>query len=56
MDMSGSPATSTGKAWVGAADGLPHQSDSEFKVSGYAWNSHIVYEYNVDIKVEKPIP
>ena len=56
MDMSGSPATSTGKKWVGAADGLPHQIDSVLKVSVYEQKSHIVYEYNVDIKVEKPIP
>ena len=54
ITTSGQNYTGTGKAWVGAADGLVHQNDSEFKVSGYGWKSHIVYEYNVDVKVEKP--
>ena len=48
------PDTGTANLWIGAADGLPHQSDSEFKVATYANKSHIVYEYNGDIKVEKP--
>ncbi len=55
MDLSGHSYTGTGKAWVGAADGLPHQNDSEFNFSGYGQKSHIVYEYNVDVKVEKPV-
>lgn len=46
----------TGKAWIGAADGLPHQIDSEFNVGGFNQKSHIVYEYNVDLKIEQPIP
>ena len=54
MNLSGKNYTGTGKAWVGAADGLPHKNDSEFKVGGYGWTSHIVYEYNVDVKIEKP--
>ena len=54
INTSGQNYTGTGKAWVGAADGLVHQNDSEFKVSGYTQKSQIVYEYNVDIKVEKP--
>ena len=53
--MAGQNYTGTGKVWIGAADGLPHQSDSEFKVATYANKSHIVYEYNADIKVEKPL-
>ena len=55
MNLSGNNYTGTGKAWVGA-DGLPHQNDSVFKFSSYEQKSHIVYEYNVNIKVEKPIP
>src|SRR6266849_4611348 len=52
--MDGQNYTDTGKVWIGAADGLPHQSDSEFKVPNYQNKSHLVYEYNADIKVEKP--
>jgi hypothetical protein len=52
--MAGQNYTGTGKVWIGAADGLPHQSDSEFKVATYGNKSHIVYEYNLDFKVEKP--
>lgn len=55
MNVSGNTYTGKGKAWVGAADGLPHQNDSVFKFSSYEQKSHIVYEYNVNIKVEKPI-
>ena len=54
--MAGQSYTGTGKLWIGAADGLPNQSDSEFKVATYANKSHIVYEYNADIKVEQPTP
>ena len=53
--MTGLSDAGTGKLWLGAADGLPHQSDSEFKVAAYKNKSHIVYEYSGDIKVEKPI-
>ena len=57
MKMSGQNFAGTGKAWVGAADGLPHQIDSELSMKGYfTQKSHIVYEYNVPIKVEKPVP
>ena len=52
----GKDAVGTGKAWIGAADGLPHQMDSELKTGGYDQKSHIVYEYNIDAKIEKPIP
>ncbi len=52
--MAGQNYNGTGKVWIGAADGLPRQSDSEFKVATYAHKSHIVYEYNADFKVEKP--
>ncbi|MCM3874052.1 MAG: hypothetical protein ND895_25470 [Pyrinomonadaceae bacterium] len=52
--LSGQIYVGTGKAWIGAADGLPHQNDSEFKVATYGQKSHIVYEYNVSIKIEKP--
>lgn len=52
-NLGGHDYTGTGKAWIGA-DGLPYQSDSDFKVATYAHKSHIVYEYNVDVKVERP--
>jgi hypothetical protein len=52
--VAGQNYTGTGKVWIGAADGLPHQSDSEFNVANYQNKSHLVYEYNVDFKVEKP--
>jgi len=53
--MGGSNWTGTAKFWIGAADGLPHQSDSDFKVANsFGGKSHIVYEYGVDFKIEKP--
>jgi hypothetical protein len=53
--MGGSNWTGTLKIWIGAADGLPHQSDSDFKVANsFGGKSHIVYEYGVDVKIEKP--
>ena len=55
-NLSGQSYVGTGKAWIAAADGLPRQNDTEFKVATYAQKSHIVYEFNVDVKVEKPIP
>ena len=54
-NLGGQSYTGTGKAWISAVDGLPRQSDSEFKVSTYANKSHIVYDYNVNVKVEKPV-
>lgn len=50
------PSTATGKTWIGLADGLPHQVDGDWKVASYDTRSHIVYEYNVNIHVEKPVP
>src|SRR5882672_2998272 len=35
-NLGGQSYTGTGKAWIAAADGLPRQSDSEFKVATYA--------------------
>jgi hypothetical protein len=55
-NLSGQSYAGNGKLWIGAANGLPHQNDSEFKVATYGQKSHIVYEYEVDIKVEKPVP
>jgi len=53
--MGGQNWTGTAKIWIGAADGLPHQSDSDFKVANsFGGKSHIVYEYNVNIKVDPP--
>ena len=54
MDVSGQKWAGTGKAWIGSSDGLPHQLDSEMTVSSYKQKSHITYEYNIDLKVEKP--
>jgi hypothetical protein len=53
-NLGGQHYAGTGKAWIGAADGLPHQNDSEFNFGGYAQKSHLVYEYNLNIKVEPP--
>jgi len=56
FNVSNQPSTSIGKVWIGSADGLPHQWDGDWKVANYDTKSHIVYEYNVDIKIEKPGP
>ena len=56
FNVSNQPSTSIGKVWIGLADGLPHQWDGDWKVANYDTKSHIVYEYNVDIKIEKPGP
>src|SRR2546425_4936206 len=54
--MGGQNWTGTAKIWIGAADGLPHQSDSDFKVANsFGGKSHIVYEYGGKIKVEPPV-
>lgn len=52
--ISGQSYTGTGKVWIGAADGLPHQSDSQFKVATYENKLHMIYEYNLDFKIEPP--
>ena len=52
--MGGQKWIGAGKFWIGAADGLLHQSDSDFEIGAFGGKSHIVYEYNVNIKVEKP--
>ena len=49
-------STATSKTWIGLADGRPHQVDGDWKVATYSTKSHIVYEYNVDIHVDKPVP
>ena len=54
FNVSNQPSTTIGKVWIGLADGLPHQWDGDWKVANYDTKSHLVYEYNVDIKVEKP--
>ena len=54
--MSGQNWTGTAKICIGAADGLPHQTDSDFKVANsFGGKSHIVYEYGGNIKVEPPV-
>jgi hypothetical protein len=52
--MAGQKWLGIAKVWIGTADGLPHQSDSEYKVANYGGKSHLVYEYNANIKVEPP--
>ena len=53
--MGGQKWAGTAKVWIGAADGLIHQSDSEFHASNYGTKSHTVYEYDVNVKVEPPL-
>ena len=55
MDVGGKNYNGSGKAWVGVKDGLPHQTDGEFKAGTLNWTFHIVYEYDVNVKVEKPM-
>jgi len=45
----------TGKTYVRASDGLPLQSDSEFKYQNVESKSHVGYEYNADVKIEAPM-
>ncbi|MEP6819859.1 MAG: hypothetical protein ABJA18_10020 [bacterium] len=52
--LGGQSLAGTAKVWIGADDGLIHQSDSDSRISTYANKSHIIYEYNVDVKIEKP--
>ena len=52
--MGGQNWTGTMKIWIGAADGLPHQSDSDFKIGAFGGKSLIVYEYNINFKIEPP--
>ena len=52
--LAGQTYSGTSKVWIGADDGLIHQSDSEFNRSTYAHKSHLVYEYNANFKVEPP--
>ena len=53
--MAGQKWSGTAKVWIGADDGLIHQSDSDFNTANYGSKSHTVYEYNVNIKIEPPI-
>jgi hypothetical protein len=55
-DMGGQAFTGSSKIWVGNPDGLLHQTDSNTKMANYASRSQVVYEYNVDIKIEQPVP
>jgi len=45
----------TGKTCVRASDGMPIQSDSEFKYKNVESKSHVGYEYKADVKVEAPM-
>ena len=54
--MAGQKWAGTAKVWIGAQDGLIHQSDSDYHVSSvYSGKSHTVYEYNVSVKIVPPI-
>src|SRR6266567_8437371 len=53
--MAGQKWSGTAKVWIGADDGLTHQSDSDFNAANYGGKSHTVYEYNVNIRVEPPV-
>jgi len=53
-ELAGQRWAGTGKSWIAASDGLPRQIDSELNTSTYQAKSHITYEYNVSVKVEKP--
>jgi hypothetical protein len=45
-----------GKAWIGAADGLPHQVQAQFTMSGIAGNTQLVYAYGNPVTIKAPIP
>lgn len=53
--LGGQQWTGTAKVWIGGDDALIHQSDSEYHVGPYSGKSHIVYDYNINVKVEPPI-
>ena len=53
-NLTGQRWLGTAKSWIRASDGLPQQIDSELNLSSYNAKSHITYEYDVDVKVEKP--
>jgi len=53
-ELAGQRWAGAGKSWISASDGLPRQIDSELDDSSYQAKSHITYEYNVDVKVQKP--
>src|SRR5437773_12274876 len=53
--MGGQNWTGTAKIWIGAADGLPAQSDADHNVANsFGGKSHIIYEYGGNIKVKPP--
>jgi hypothetical protein len=55
ISSSGTALIGTGKAWVGIADGLPHQADMVGSLGGYALKSHLVYSYGVSFNIQPPI-
>jgi hypothetical protein len=54
ISVSGKFPDGTGKAWIGVADGLPYQQDSNLEISGHQTKSHTVYEYRVRIRIIRP--
>ena len=53
-ELAGQRWLGTAKSWIRASDGLPQQIDSELNISSVKEKSHITYEYNTNITVEKP--
>ena len=45
----------TGTAWIGSADGLPHQVLADFTLSGLSVSSMLIYEYGVPVDIRAPI-
>jgi hypothetical protein len=56
LNTAGVDLTGTGNAWIGIADGLPHQLDLNATTSGMPLTSHIVYSYGIKFDIQKPVP
>ena len=54
ISVSGKFPEGMGKAWIRVANGLPHQMDTDLEIHGRRIKSHMVYEYDPNIKVTKP--
>ncbi|HKP12704.1 MAG TPA: hypothetical protein VJZ91_11355, partial [Blastocatellia bacterium] len=54
-NVMGMDITSRSKAWISAADSLPHRIESETDLKGKTSKATITYfDYNADIKIEPP--
>jgi hypothetical protein len=54
ISVSGKLPDGVGKAWIGVADGLPYQMDSDLEINEHHTKSHTVYEYRVRIRIVRP--